>query len=96
MILKRLAAVGADGGQEVLSTPCGLMDCWTGLNLFIVKVCQLRELVVARRGSSLPVVVVGNKADLGPQIHKEIFQVGTQPSTGEYVFFLHLLHNKIF
>jgi hypothetical protein len=38
-------------------------------------VCQLRELIVSRRGGNLPLVVAANKADLGPQIHKEIFQV---------------------
>jgi hypothetical protein len=45
-------------------------------------VCELRELVVANRGASFPLVVVGNKADLGPQIHKEVFQVKTVHTLG--------------
>jgi hypothetical protein len=47
-----------------------------------VQVCELRELVVANRGASFPLVVVGNKADLGPQIHKEVFQVKTVHTLG--------------
>ena len=36
---------------------------------------DLRNRIVALRGDDIPVVVVGNKCDLGPQLYREELQV---------------------
>jgi len=60
-----------------------------------IQVCRLRDLVVAARGASFPLVVVGNKADLGPQIHKEVFQVSSLKGQCHVILLLVIFVNHL-